>query len=81
MSAVDGNTPSAVAVKPTKAKALKLFYTQIHERNVNLVKLLVETVLPVKYSEDFYKKVLVSSSDWTKMGTSARRLKSRVKVV
>lgn len=51
-----------------KRGALKLFYTQVHERNLGLVKLLINTVLPVKYSEDFYRKVLASSSDWTKMG-------------
>ena len=62
----DAAAPGAVVAK--RGATLKLFYTQVHERNLGLVKLLINTVLPVKYSEDFYRKVLASSSDWTKMG-------------
>ena len=34
-----------------------LFYTGIHPRNIGLVRKLLEVVLPVGYSEDFYRKL------------------------
>jgi hypothetical protein len=57
------------SVNCPERKRLKLFYNQIHERNIGLVKLLLNTVLPVKYSDDFYKRVIASPFAFSKMGT------------
>ena len=46
-----------------------LFYTTVHERNINSVKLLIDTVLPVRYSNDFYNELIRSPPDFTKMGS------------
>jgi ribosomal protein S18 acetylase RimI-like enzyme len=51
-----------------KRKRPAVFYTPVHDRNINSVKLLVNTVLPVRYSEDFYKKLIATPYDFTKMG-------------
>jgi hypothetical protein len=51
-----------------RRKRPAIFYTPVHDRNINSVKLLVNTVLPVRYSEDFYKKLMATPYDFTKMG-------------
>eukprot|EP00158_Paraphelidium_tribonemae_P010055 Partr_v1_DN30577_c0_g1_i1_m9598 putative acetyltransferase len=50
-----------------KRKPLNLFYTTVHERNINSVKLLIDTVLPVRYSEDFFRELIRTPQDFTKM--------------
>jgi ribosomal protein S18 acetylase RimI-like enzyme len=41
----------------TSVPSSELFYTGIHARNIGLVRKLLEVVLPVGYSEDFYRKL------------------------
>ena len=51
-------------------RELNLFYTTVHERNINSVRLLVDTVIPVRYSPEFYKDLVRTPADFTKMGSS-----------
>jgi hypothetical protein len=51
-----------------KKRELPLFYQSVHERNINLVRKLVEAVLPVAYNDDFYKNMATVPNDFTKMG-------------
>ena len=65
-----GEESSAAEPRRQRRLADRLFYTPVHDRNINSVKLLVDTVLPVRYSPDFYKKLMLTPYDFTKMGTS-----------
>ena len=70
--------PPPPPLRPARALArrmgrdLNLFYTTVHERNINSVRLLVDTVIPVRYSPDFYKDLVRTPADFTKMGASIR---------
>jgi hypothetical protein len=45
-----------------------LFYTTVHARNIALVRKLLEVVLPVSYSDDFYAKLPLTPQELTKLG-------------
>ena len=51
-------------------KELRLFYTAINNNNIHALRLLIETVIPVAYTEDFFKQLVGSSFDYNKMGKS-----------
>ena len=57
-----------------------ILFTSIHERNINSVRLLVDTVLPVRYSEDFFKECIRMPSDFTMMGACSSGHCARVSV-
>ena len=61
-------TEAVVAPHPPQKSPLNIFYTPVHDRNINSVKLLMEVVLPVRYSAEFYKKLVLSPPEFTKMG-------------
>ena len=70
---VDAAPVAAAAAASTlratpRSPAPRLFYTPVHDKNINSVKLLVQTVLPVRYSDNFYKQLILSPPDFTKMG-------------
>jgi hypothetical protein len=45
-----------------------LFFNAVHDRNVNSVRALMEAILPVRYSDDFYKNLTATPFEFTKMG-------------
>ena len=45
-----------------------LCYTTVHARNIALVRKLLEVVLPVSYSDDFYAKLPLTPQELTKLG-------------
>lgn len=59
---------------PERKKPRNLFYTTVHERNIHSVRLLIDTVLPVRYSDEFYRELVRTPEDFTKMGASHRVL-------
>lgn len=61
------STTTATAAGTRK---LNLFYTQLHDRNLGSFRLLVDSVLPVRYPEDIYKKLVATPHDFTKLGES-----------
>lgn len=65
--------PSPAGGEPavSRRRTLKdrIFFTPVHANNVGSVRLLIDTVLPVRYSDDFYKKLMLTPYDFTKMGT------------
>ena len=50
------------------APPANLFFQGVHERNINSVKLLINTVLPVRYNEDYFKGLAKAGGDLAKMG-------------
>jgi len=59
---------SKVAEMDSKIKELGLFFGQVHDRNLKAFKLLNSVCLPVRYSEQFYKDLLKTPDEVTKMG-------------
>lgn len=55
-----------MAAKEGKPTALD--YDLLHDRNLGNVKLLIETVIPVRYSPEFYKMIVKTPFDFTKLG-------------
>ena len=45
----------------------ELLFTGIHARNINLVRKLLEVVLPVTYGEDFYRKLQEGPSELSRL--------------
>lgn len=46
----------------TSSLSSRIFFQPVHDRNVHCVQLLVNTVLPVAYSPDFFKKLAAAST-------------------
>jgi len=51
-----------------QVKSCDLFYTPVHARNISMVRKILEVVLPVAYSDDFYTKLQEAPSELTKLG-------------
>ena len=54
-----------------KTKDLGLYFGQVHDRNVKSFRLLNSVTLPVRYSEKFYRDLLDTPGEVTKMGACA----------
>ena len=65
---MEGESTVAAPLAANRKRPLNVFHTAIHDRNIGSVKLLIDTVLPVRYSDDFYKKLLQTPYDFSKMG-------------
>ena len=67
-------TPSSTpGTAPPGRRRRDIFFTSVHERNINSVRLLVDTVLPVRYNDDFFRDCTRMPTDFTKMGACLRR--------
>jgi hypothetical protein len=53
-------------------KMKNLFFNAVHDRNINSVRALMDAVLPVRYSDDFYKNLVNTPFEFTKMGMFLR---------
>ena len=60
--------PFSGSRKHAAVTADELFYTTIHARNIGLVRKLLDVVLPVAYSEDFYRKLQEAPPELAKLG-------------
>ena len=60
------STPAATAAAP-RTRKLNIFYTPAHDRNIGSVKLLLSTVMPVAYSDDFYRAIQTTPADLSKL--------------
>ena len=57
-------------VKTGHERPLTILLAPVNENNVDALKKLNESILPVSYSASFYKKILKTPQAFTKLGTS-----------
>lgn len=68
-SANASSSAAVAAAAPRRKRPLSLFYAPLDHRNIGSFRLLVETVLPVRYSEDIYRRLVSwSPSPFIKLG-------------
>ena len=60
-------------VKTGHERPLTILLAPVNENNVDALKKLNESILPVSYSASFYKKILKTPQAFTKLGTSCGR--------
>ena len=53
---------------PRREVSIDIDLGDLTEKNVGLLKLLNQTIFPVKYPNDFYTNLLSSSASYTKLG-------------
>lgn len=66
VGSVAASTASSAAAAP-RSRKLNIFYTPVHDRNIGSVKLLLSTVMPVAYSDDFYRTIQATPADLSKL--------------
>lgn len=63
MASTDAVVPAGGWKKPKE-----IFFNIVHERNINLVRKLLEVSLPVQYPQEWYNDLIKTPHDFTKMG-------------
>ncbi len=72
-----GSASTDAAARPQQ-RGRSIFFNLVHERNVGLVRKLLDVALPVAYSNEWYANIVKTPHEFTKMGACrCRAVRSR----